>query len=96
MSDEFTAIPEAMMGFSGLIDGAGAVISAVGSADSMAMLSEAGTAIGPIGAVYLGPYAGAQASNLAGTLMVGAVHAAIGAATAGSQAAIVAADSISL
>ncbi|WP_231985832.1 hypothetical protein [Mycobacterium sp. E3247] len=49
-------------------------------------------ALGPIGATYLAAYGPAQARNLAATLLVGAVHAGVGAATDASRAAIVGAD----
>jgi hypothetical protein len=83
-----------MAAFSAANEGAAATITTAGSADSAAMLSAAAAALGPIGAVYLAAYGPAQASNLAGTLLVGGVHAAIGAATAASQAAVIAADSV--
>jgi hypothetical protein len=57
------------------------------------MLNTAAAALGPIGATYLMAYGPAQSHNLAGTLLVGAVHAGIGAATDASQSAIVATDS---
>ncbi|OKH85605.1 hypothetical protein EB75_19740 [Mycobacterium sp. ST-F2] len=88
-------IPAGMEAFNAANTAASGVISAAGSADSAAMLSAAATAIGPIGAApYLGPYAGAQASNLAGTLLTGAVHAAIGVATEMSKVGYVAVDSV--
>ena len=56
------------------------------------MLGAVGAALGPIGSSYLGAYGPAQANNLAGTLLVGGVHAAIGGATTASKAAFVAMD----
>jgi hypothetical protein len=67
-------------------------ISSAGSADAAAMLSAAAAAVGPIGADYLAAYGPAQANNLSGTLQVGGVHAAIGAATEASRASFVATD----
>jgi hypothetical protein len=92
MSDHFAAVPTGMTAFSAANEAAAEVITAAGSADSAAMLNAAATALGPIGALYLTAYAPAQANNLAGTLLVGGVHAGIGAATDASTSAIVAAE----
>jgi len=94
MSDKFLAIPAGLAAFSTTSEAASATITTAGSADSMAMLTAAAAALGPIGATYLAAYAPAQANNLAGTLLVGAVHAGVGSATDASDAAIVAADSV--
>ena len=93
MGDVFAAVPTGMAAFSTANEDASAAITTAGSADSAAMLSAAAAALGPIGAAYLMAYGPAQANNLAGTLLVGAVHAGIGAATTASRAAVVAADS---
>jgi hypothetical protein len=82
-----------MTAFTADICSASTEIIAAGSADSVAMVGAVAAALGPIGAIYLAAFAPAQANNLAGALCVGAVHAAIGAGTDASQAAIVAADS---
>jgi hypothetical protein len=71
---------------------AGEMISTAGSADGSAMLSAVAAALGPIGASYLAAYAPAQGNNLAGTLMVGEAHEAIGAATEQARASFVAVD----
>ncbi len=92
MSEEFVAVPAGMATFSAANVAASAAITTVGSADSAAMLSAAAAALGPIGALYLAAYGPAQANNLAGTLLVGGVHAGIGAATDASSSAIVAAE----
>lgn len=84
--------PSGVEGFAATNAAAAAKISAAGSADSAMMLSAAAAAIGPIGADYLAAYGPAQASNLAATLLVGGVHAAIGGATEASKASFVAAD----
>jgi hypothetical protein len=93
VGDVFSAVPAAMEAFSAAHQAAAAAISGAGSADSEGMLAAAAAALGPIGASYLAAYGPAQASNLAATLLVGHVHAAIGGATDGSKAAIIAADS---
>lgn len=92
MSDVFAAVPNGMEAFSSVNQTASGIITAVGSADSAAMLNTAAAALGPIGALYLAAYGPAQASNLAGTLLVGGVHAGVGAATSASKSAVVAAD----
>ena len=92
MSEEFVAVPTSMEAFSAANQAASAVITSAGSADSAAMLNAAAAALGPIGALYLAAYGPAQANNLAGTLLVGGVHAGIGAATDASQSAIVSFD----
>ena len=87
-----SVIPAGLEAFSAANVSAAESISAAGSADSAAMLGAVGAALGPIGASYLGAYGPAQANNLAGTLLVGGVHAAIGAATTASKTAFVAMD----
>jgi len=87
-----SVVPVGLETFSMVNTAAGELISGAGSADSAAMLSAAAVALGPIGASYLAAYAPAQANNLASTLLVGGVHAAIGGATMASKAAYVAAD----
>jgi hypothetical protein len=89
-----SVVPVALEAFSVANETAAESISMAGSADSAAMLGAIATALGPIGASYLMGYAPAQANNLAGTLMVGGVHAAIGEATTAAKAAYVAADSV--
>ena len=85
-------VPSGVGEFAAAHTAAGAKISAAGSADSASMLAAAAAAIGPIGAHYLAAYAPAQASNLAATLLVGGVHAAIGGATQATNSSIVATD----
>lgn len=92
MSEVFSAVPEAMEAFSAANQAAAATISGAGSADSEGMLASAAAALGAIGAGYLAAYGPAQANNLAATMLVAHVHAAIGSGTGASQAAIVAAD----
>jgi hypothetical protein len=92
MGGVFSAVPSAMEAFASTNQAAAAMISSAGSADSEAMLSAAAAALGPIGAGYLAAYAPAQANNLAATMLVAQVHAALGGATDASRAAIVAAD----
>ncbi|MHC9297131.1 hypothetical protein ACRCUN_32110 [Mycobacterium sp. LTG2003] len=92
MGEVFVAVPPGMAAFSAANEAASAAITTAGSADSAAMLNAAAIAVGPIGAAYLMAFGPAQASNLAATLLVGGVHAAIGAATTASQSAVVAAD----
>ena len=92
MGEVFKAVPEAMEAFSATNKAAAAAISGAGSADGEGMVAAAAAALGPIGASFLAAYAPAQANNLAATLLVGHVHAAIGGATDGSKAAIIAAD----
>ena len=93
MGDVFAAAPDGLTAFSAANDAVSTAITTVGSADSAAMLGAAATALGPIGATYLAAYSPAQANNLAGTLLVGGVHAGIGAATDASKTAIVNTDS---
>jgi hypothetical protein len=92
MSEEFVAVPTSMEAFSAANQAASTVITTAGSADSAEMLNAAAAALGPIGALYLAAYGPAQANNLAGTLLVGGVHASIGAATDASASAIVASE----
>lgn len=92
MSEIFNAVPHGMTAFADISDAAANTISAVGSADSAAMLNAAAAALGPIGASYLAAYGPAQANNLAGTLLVAAVHEGLGAATHGSRSAVVTSD----
>jgi hypothetical protein len=92
MGENFLAVPAAMEAFSAANQAASAEIASAGSADSEAMVSAAAAALGPIGASYLAAYAPAQANNLAATLLVAGVHAAIGGATNASKAAIIASD----
>jgi hypothetical protein len=84
----------ALEAFSDVNTIAGEMISSAGSADSAAMLSAAAAAVGPIGATYLAAYGPAQANNLAGTLLVGGVHAGIGATTQASNIAFGVADDV--
>ena len=93
MGEVFAAVPSGLAAFSAANEAASTAITTAGSADSAAMLNTAATALGPIGAVYLMAYGPAQSNNLAGTLLVGGVHAGISAGTDASQSAIVAADS---
>lgn len=86
MSSGLTAVPAGMASFAVVNDSAGTLIAATGSADAAAMLAAAATAIGPIGATYLAAYGQAQAANLAATLLLGAVHTGIGAATQAASA----------
>jgi hypothetical protein len=88
----FQAIPGAMNAFSAANQAAAAEITSAGSTDSESMLGAAASALGPIGAGYLAAYAPAQANNLAATLLVAQVHAAIGGATDASKATMIAAD----
>jgi hypothetical protein len=88
----FSVVPSGLEAFAAANSAAGELISAAGSADSAAMLGAAAAAIGPIGASYLAAYAPAQASNLAGTLLVGRVHEAIQGATQAANMSFVAAD----
>ena len=92
MSDAFLAAPAGMATFANANEAASAAITAAGAADSAAMLHAAATALGPIGATYLAAYGPSQANNLAGTLLVGGVHAGVSAATDASKSAVVAAD----
>jgi hypothetical protein len=87
-----SVIPSALETFTAANTTAGQMISTAGSADSAAHLAAAAVALGPIGVNYLAAYAPAQANNLAGTMLVGGVHAGIGAATEVSRASFVATD----
>ncbi|MCV7161102.1 hypothetical protein [Mycolicibacterium brisbanense] len=95
MSSGLTAVPAGMDAFAAANAVAGELISTAGSADSAAMLTAAAVAIGPIGATYLAAFGHAQANNLAGTLLVGAVHAGISGTTSAAKTALTAADSTS-
>jgi hypothetical protein len=94
MGDVFAVVPSGMEEFSAASEAASAAITTAGSADSAAMLTAAAAALGPIGATYLMAYGPAQSNNLAGTLLVGGVHAGVSAATDASKSAIVATDSV--
>jgi hypothetical protein len=93
MGENFAVVPDGMAAFSAANEAASTAITTAGSADSAAMLNTAAAALGPIGATYLMAYGPAQSNNLAGTLLVGGVHAGVSAATDASKSAIVAADS---
>jgi hypothetical protein len=90
----FSVVPAGLESFTAASEGVSAAISAAGSADSAAMVSAAAAAVGPIGATYLAAYAPAQASNLASTMLLSGVHAAIGGATEASKASFIATDSV--
>lgn len=92
MSDIFFAAPAGIAAFSSTSQAASAAINAAGSADSAAMLAATAAALGPVGALFLSAYGPAQANNLAGTLLVGAVHAGVSAATDAARASIIATD----
>jgi hypothetical protein len=94
MGDVFAVVPSGMEEFSAASEAASAAITTAGSADSEAMLNAAAVALGPIGASYLMAYGPAQSNNLAGTLLVGGVHAGVSAATDASKSAIVTTDSV--
>jgi hypothetical protein len=94
VSGIFTAVPAAMSAFSAANKAAAATISSAGSADSEGMLAAAAAALGPIGATFLAAYAPAQVNNLAATMQVAHVHAAISCGTDASTAAICAADNV--
>jgi hypothetical protein len=94
MGEVFAVVPTGMAEFSAANEAASAAITTAGSADSAAMLNAAAAALGPIGATYLMAYGPAQSNNLAGTLLVGGVHAGIGATTDAAKSAIVATDSV--
>ena len=89
-----SVIPPALTAFAAANTAAGESISASGSSESGAMLAAAAAALGPIGASYLAAYAPAQANNLAATLQVGRVHAAIGSAAEAANTAFVALDGV--
>lgn len=92
MAGVFLAAPGAHEAFSAGHKAWSAHLASVGAADSEAMLNAAGTALGPIGAVFLAAYAPAQASNLAATLEVAQVHAALGVGTDVAKATVVASE----
>jgi hypothetical protein len=92
MGEVFAAVPSGMADFSAATEAASSAITAAGSADSAAMLNAAAVALGPIGAAYLMAYGPAQSNNLAGTLLVGGVHAGISLGTDASKSAIVSSD----
>jgi hypothetical protein len=93
VSSGLTAVPVGMASFATTNESAGALIASAGSADSTAMLAAAAAALGPIGATYLAAYGQAQATNLAATLLLGAVHTGIGAATSAASASMTGLDS---
>ncbi|WP_208103748.1 hypothetical protein [Mycolicibacterium sp. CBMA 226] len=74
-------MPRLLDAFAAVNAAASEAITAAGAADSNAMLGSVAAAIGPIGATYLAAYAPAQANNLTSTLLVGAAHAGVSAAT---------------
>ena len=89
-----SVVPPALGAFAGANITAGEMISIAGSSDSAAMLAAAAAALGPIGSSYLAAYGPAQNNNLAATLQVGCVHAAIGAATGAASDSFVTADDV--
>lgn len=90
---DFKAVPGGLEAFTGVQEGAATAITTAGSVNSAGMMSAAAAAVGPIGVIYLAAYGPAQAVNLAGTLLLGAVHAGTGVSTAVSKASFVAVDS---
>nr|WP_090278855.1 hypothetical protein [Mycolicibacterium komanii]CRL74513.1 hypothetical protein CPGR_03699 [Mycolicibacterium komanii] len=92
MSDAFHAVPAGMSAFSAANQSASTAIITAGTADSAALVNSAAVALGPIGAAFLAAYGPAQANNLAGTLLVGGVHAGVSAATDSAKSAIAAFD----
>lgn len=90
----FAVVPPGLDVFAATNSVAGKMISAAGSTDSAAMLAAAAAALGPIGAGYLAAYAPAQSNNLAATMLVGRVHAAIGEATAAAGMSFSATDNV--
>lgn len=93
MSAGLTAVPVGMQAFATANESAAELLTTAGSADAAAMFMATAAAIGPIGATYLAAYANAQHSNLAGTLLVGGVHAGVGAATHAASAGLSSVDS---
>ncbi len=89
-----SVFPPAVVTFAAANSAAAEMITSAGSADSEAMLAAAAAALGPIGASYLSAYGPAQANNLAATVQVGRVHAAIGSATEAANMSYIAADGI--
>jgi hypothetical protein len=87
-----SVVPPGLEAFAAANTAAGQMISDAGSADAAAMLSAAAAALGPIGAGYLAAFGPAQANNLASTLLLGALHTTIGAATEAASSAFVATD----
>jgi hypothetical protein len=87
-----SVIPEGVAAFATANAAAGQMISAAGSADALANLAAVAAALGPIGVPFLLAYAPAQANNLTSVLELGAVHAAIAAATESAVAAFTATD----
>ena len=92
MANLLSVEPSHLEAFNAVNQAASATITTAGSADSAAMLQTAAAALGPIGAGYLAAYAPAQANNLAATLLVGALHAGVGAATEASKSAFIQTD----
>jgi hypothetical protein len=95
MANEIKVVPAHLDDFSAVNDAAAATIKAAGSLDSGALRAAVAAALGPIGAGYLAAYAPAQSGNIANTLMVSAVHAAIKAATDASKKSFVTTDQYS-
>ena len=92
MAENFAAVPSGMAALSAATEAASTAITTAGTADSAASVNAAAVALGPIGATYLMAYGPAQSNNLAGTLLVGGVHAGVSAATDASKSAIVTTD----
>lgn len=92
---DMNVVPAGMETVNTIQQGAATMISAAGTVDAQAMMMSVASAIGPIGAApYFAPYAMAQSSNLAATLLTAAVHAGIGAATEASKVGYIATDSV--
>lgn len=84
-----------MEGFTSTAGFTGSTICVAGSADAAAMNGAVGEAMGPLGcAVFVPSFSLAMASNLAGTLLVGGCHVAIGGATEASKLGYIATDSV--
>jgi hypothetical protein len=92
MSNIFSAEFGGMEAFAATHHAAGEMVTSASSADSAAMLGAAATALGPIGASFLAAYAPAQSNTLAGAMLVGQLHHAIGSATQAVKAAHIATD----
>ncbi|MEU9809082.1 hypothetical protein [Mycobacterium sp. NPDC050853] len=90
---DMKVVPVGLEAFAGVQEGAATAITTAGSVNATGMMSAAAAAVGPIGAIYLAAYGPAQAVNLAGTLLLGAVHAGTGVGTVVSKASYAAVDS---
>jgi hypothetical protein len=91
----FQAVPGGMEAFDAAHTAASAMIDAAGTANLSTVSETLATAIGPIGAAPYTPAATmAAGSNMAGSMLLSAVHAMTGAATEIAKGGFIQTDTV--